>query len=139
MRNKPLWDPFSDTLGKQFPETPLPSVAHHVPEPQPSIILLLLLSSTKPVEHRGVTMAEGLIFTNEQCVGCNRCVRICSSFGASVSDSGPKNSSIRINSERCIVCGACIDVCTHDARQYLDDTDRLFADLEVHVGVSQAH
>ncbi|MBR3313459.1 MAG: diguanylate cyclase [Atopobiaceae bacterium] len=74
-------------------------------------------------------MAEELIFTNERCVGCNRCVRICSSFGASVSDSDPKHSSILINSERCIVCGACIDVCAHGARNYLDDTDRLFADL----------
>ena len=74
-------------------------------------------------------MSEGLIFTNEKCVGCNRCVRICSSFGASVSFSGPKHSSIKINSDRCIVCGACIDVCTHGARDYMDDTDRLFEDL----------
>ena len=75
-------------------------------------------------------MHEGLIYTNDRCVGCNRCVRVCSSFGASVSNSGPKRSSIRINSDRCIVCGACIDVCAHGAREYEDDTSRLFADLE---------
>lgn len=73
---------------------------------------------------------EGLIFTNDNCIGCNKCVRICSSFGASVSNSGPDKSSIRINDSRCIVCGACIDVCAHEARQYHDDTDAFLCDLE---------
>lgn len=74
-------------------------------------------------------MSEGLIFTNDKCIGCNKCVRICSSFGASVSKSGPDNASIRINSERCIVCGACVDVCAHGARQYVDDTQQFLDDL----------
>ncbi|MBR3318447.1 MAG: diguanylate cyclase [Atopobiaceae bacterium] len=74
-------------------------------------------------------MSEGLIYTNDKCVGCNRCIRVCSSFGASVSHSGPKNSSIEINSNRCVVCGACIDVCAHGAREYRDDTDAFFNDL----------
>ena len=74
-------------------------------------------------------MHEGLIYTNERCIGCNKCVRICSSFGASVSKSGPSKASVKINAERCIVCGACVDVCAHGARQYIDDTDRFFADL----------
>lgn len=74
-------------------------------------------------------MDEGLIYTNSNCVGCNRCVRICSSFGASVSIAGPERSSIRINAERCIVCGACIDVCAHKAREYVDDTEAFFEAL----------
>ncbi len=74
-------------------------------------------------------MREGLITTNDNCIGCNKCVRICSSFGASVSKSGPANSSVVINADRCIVCGACIDVCAHGAREYLDDTDAFFSDL----------
>ena len=74
-------------------------------------------------------MQEGLIYTNEKCIGCNKCVRICSSFGASVCKSGPSRASIRINAEQCIVCGACVDVCAHGARQYIDDTDRFFDDL----------
>lgn len=81
-------------------------------------------------------MREGLIYTNENCIGCNKCVRICSSFGASVSKSGPDNSSIRINSERCIVCGACVDVCSHGARQYHDDTDAFMTDLQAGVPIS---
>ena len=74
-------------------------------------------------------MYNGLIFTNENCIGCNKCVRICGSFGASISHNRPDHSSIYINPERCINCGACIDVCTHDARKYYDDTERFFSDL----------
>ena len=81
-------------------------------------------------------MREGLITTNSNCIGCNKCVRICSSFGASVSKSGPEKSSITINAERCIVCGACIDVCAHGAREYLDDTDAFFADLSAGESIS---
>ena len=76
------------------------------------------------------TMKNGLIFTNENCIGCNRCVRICCSFGATISHNRPDHSSIRINPERCINCGACIDVCGHSAREYHDDTETFFADLK---------
>ena len=75
-------------------------------------------------------MNNGLIYTNEDCIGCNKCVRICSSFGASISQSRPDHNSIGINSERCISCGACIDVCSRGARQYHDDTEAFFTDLE---------
>lgn len=81
-------------------------------------------------------MWEGLIYTNENCIGCNKCVRICTSFGASISKSGPNNASIKINAERCIVCGACVDVCAHGARQYLDDTSRFFDDLAAGESIS---
>ena len=81
-------------------------------------------------------MREGLILTNDNCIGCNKCVRICSSFGASVSKSGPANSSVVINADRCIVCGACIDVCAHGAREYLDDTDAFLSDLSSGASIS---
>ena len=74
-------------------------------------------------------MKSGLIFTNDNCIGCNKCVRICCSFGASISYNRPDHSSIHINPERCINCGACIDVCKHDAREYHDDTAAFFDDL----------
>ena len=75
-------------------------------------------------------MTRKLIFSNDNCVGCNQCVRICKSFGASISISENGRSLIGINPERCIVCGACIDVCRHHAREYADDTEQFFADLE---------
>ncbi len=74
-------------------------------------------------------MHEGLIYTNDNCIGCNNCVRICSSFGASVSKSGAEKTTIAINGDRCIVCGACVDVCSHGARQYRDDTEAFLNDL----------
>ncbi|MBQ4485765.1 MAG: hypothetical protein II936_02015 [Oscillospiraceae bacterium] len=40
-------------------------------------------------------MDKCLIYTNDKCIGCNRCVRICSSFGASISHSRPDHSSTR--------------------------------------------
>ena len=75
-------------------------------------------------------MNKGLIYTNDKCIGCNKCVRICSSFGASISHTRPNHNSIEINSERCINCGACIDVCQRGAREYLDDTNKFFNDLK---------
>ena len=75
-------------------------------------------------------MKSELIYTNKNCIGCNKCVRICYSFGASVSHNHLDNSSIQINYERCIGCGACIDVCKHQARDYHDDTEQFFEDLK---------
>lgn len=75
-------------------------------------------------------MYNGLIFTNENCIGCNKCVRICRSFGASISHNRPDHRAIYINSERCINFGACLDVCTRGARKFHDDTERFFSDLK---------
>ena len=27
-------------------------------------------------------LSKGLIFTNEKCVGCNKCINVCSAMGA---------------------------------------------------------
>lgn len=75
-------------------------------------------------------MDKGLIFTNDNCIGCNKCVRICCSFGASISQNRPSHSSIAIDPTRCINCGACLDVCKRDARDYYDDTEKFFSDLQ---------
>ena len=76
-------------------------------------------------------MKRELIFANDNCIGCNQCVRICKSFGASISLNNEAGKGlIGINHDRCIVCGACIDVCRHNARDYYDDTEVFFSDLE---------
>lgn len=75
-------------------------------------------------------MADKLIYTNEKCIACNKCVRFCNSPGASVSKPSGVHSVITINFDRCTVCGACIDVCERGARGYNDDTEAFFADLE---------
>ncbi|HAG68785.1 MAG TPA: hypothetical protein DCL38_02295, partial [Lachnospiraceae bacterium] len=75
---------------------------------------------------------EGLVYTNDSCIGCNKCIRACSCMGACISaqpDSDGR-SRIEVDGDRCIACGACFDVCEHNARVFHDDTERFFNDLK---------
>ncbi|MCR5033445.1 MAG: 4Fe-4S binding protein [Lachnospiraceae bacterium] len=76
-------------------------------------------------------MSSGLVFTNDNCIGCNKCISVCSAMGACIStmteDGKPR---IDVDGDRCVACGACIDVCEHNAREFVDDTERFFADLK---------
>ena len=76
-------------------------------------------------------LSKGLIFTNENCVGCNKCINVCSAMGACVSTVADENGRSRINVDpsRCVGCGACFDACEHGAREYSDDTAAFLADL----------
>ena len=73
---------------------------------------------------------NSLIYTTENCIGCNRCVSVCSSNGASIAVEENGKHRIRVNADRCVVCGACLDVCEHKAREFRDDTERFFEDLQ---------
>lgn len=66
-----------------------------------------------------------MIFTNERCVGCNKCIRTCPVLTANVASNG----RIDVAEEMCIQCGACFDNCRHKARDYEDDTEKFLADL----------
>lgn len=72
----------------------------------------------------------GLVFTNEKCIGCNRCISVCPVLTANQAVMVDGQARIEVNSEQCINCGACFDVCEHGAREYVDDTERFFADLK---------
>jgi len=73
----------------------------------------------------------GIITVNEEnCVGCNKCVRNCMVFEANVSYSTTQGNKVKVDYDKCIMCGKCIDVCEHDARGFSDDTETFFADLE---------
>ena len=74
-------------------------------------------------------MEKGLIYTNDRCVSCNKCVRVCTSPGASYVQSDGVHSLVQINARRCISCGACFAQCDHNARDYRDDTEAFFHDL----------
>ncbi len=72
----------------------------------------------------------GLIKTNENCIGCNKCIRTCSCIGANVAVEKDRGNVIEVDPKKCIACGACIDSCEHGAREYEDDTDRFFEALK---------
>ncbi|MDR2547838.1 MAG: methyl-accepting chemotaxis protein [Lachnospiraceae bacterium] len=66
----------------------------------------------------------------DKCVGCNACVRICPIDDANVAELDENGRMIlHVDDDRCIKCGECITGCTHGARNYTDDTERLFQDL----------
>ncbi|MBO4415885.1 MAG: EAL domain-containing protein [Lachnospiraceae bacterium] len=88
--------------------------------------------SKKPTVSGQKNVTEGLVYTNEHCIGCNKCIRACSCIGACVSTEPDENGNSRIivNGSLCVACGACFDVCEHDARDFKDDTERFFSDLK---------
>ena len=73
---------------------------------------------------------QSLVFTNDLCIGCNKCISACSCMGACVSHEVDRHNRIDVDKDRCIGCGACFDVCEHKAREYRDDTEKFFEDLK---------
>ncbi|MCR4762745.1 MAG: 4Fe-4S dicluster domain-containing protein [Lachnospiraceae bacterium] len=77
-----------------------------------------------------------LVRTNGNCIGCNKCIRACSSMGANVAVEQGRGNVIDVDPDRCIACGACLDACEHDAREYVDDVEQFFEDLKKGVKIS---
>lgn len=69
----------------------------------------------------------GLVFTNDHCTGCNKCVRTCPVLTSNVATEIGK---VTVSDTDCIACGACFDSCAHGARDFMDDTEKFFADLK---------
>lgn len=69
----------------------------------------------------------GFVFTNENCIGCNKCISHCPVL---ISNVATTVGTVTVDSGKCIDCGACFDTCTHGARDYTDDTKRFFDDLQ---------
>ena len=68
----------------------------------------------------------GLVFTNDNCTGCNKCVRTCPVL---TSNMATEIGKVTVSDTACIACGACFDSCAHEARDFIDDTEKFFSDL----------
>ena len=79
---------------------------------------------------------EGLVYTNDKCTGCNRCISLCPAITANHAVKDGEGYKIYVSGDSCIACGACFDACDHDARSYRDDTERFFKDLKEGVIIS---
>ncbi len=71
-----------------------------------------------------------IVYTNDNCIGCNKCIKVCSAIGACVSKEENGKARIEVDGSKCVACGSCIDVCVHGAREFEDDTERFFEDLK---------
>ncbi|MDR3564750.1 MAG: [Fe-Fe] hydrogenase large subunit C-terminal domain-containing protein [Negativicutes bacterium] len=81
-------------------------------------------------------MSDEILRTNSDlCVGCNKCIAKCP-VKANVAFRHDGKNKVRVDQEKCIHCGECIGACDHGVRDFADDTERFFADLEQGVKIS---
>ncbi len=77
-----------------------------------------------------MTEKQGLVYTNENCIGCNKCISVCPVMTANKASERDGKSVIEVDPEKCIGCGSCFDACEHGARSFNDDTEQFFEDLK---------
>lgn len=73
---------------------------------------------------------KGLVYTNEKCIGCNKCISVCPVMLANRAVEKDGKAIIEVDPGKCIGCGACFDACEHGARSFYDDTEDFFAALK---------
>ncbi|MCM1262145.1 MAG: methyl-accepting chemotaxis protein [Butyrivibrio sp.] len=76
------------------------------------------------------TTESSLVYTNEKCIGCNKCISVCPVLTVNYAVEENGKNRIAVDGKQCIACGACFDACEHEARNYNDDTERFFEDLK---------
>ena len=76
------------------------------------------------------TTDNSLVYTNSECIGCNKCISVCPVLTANYAIEEDGKNKIVVDGKQCVACGACFDACEHQAREYRDDTERFFEDLK---------
>ena len=79
---------------------------------------------------------DGMIYTNDRCVACNRCVHVCPAVGANVTANDSGRISVDVSDRNCIHCGKCIRECVHGARGYRDSLEDMLNDISKGMKVS---
>ncbi|OEF97495.1 diguanylate cyclase [Desulfuribacillus alkaliarsenatis] len=72
---------------------------------------------------------ELILTDHERCVNCNKCINVCPTEFANTVVSYKGKLVHSVNHDLCIGCGECVIACNHNARDYIDDTERFFSDL----------
>ncbi|MBD5453526.1 MAG: 4Fe-4S dicluster domain-containing protein [Lachnospiraceae bacterium] len=76
------------------------------------------------------TADNSLVYTNNECIGCNKCISVCPVLTANYAIEEGEKNKIVVDGKQCVACGACFDACEHQAREFRDDTERFFEDLK---------
>lgn len=74
---------------------------------------------------------NGIVYTDDNCIGCNKCISVCPILGANVAETRVNGNIIYVDQNKCIRCGACLSACEHNARKYRDDTEQFLNDLAI--------
>ena len=88
---------------------------------------------TKYTKERQKGMAKektGLVYTNDECIGCNKCISACPILVANKAMEKEGKSVIEVDPNYCIGCGACFDACEHKARSFWDEMEAFFEALK---------
>ncbi len=73
---------------------------------------------------------NSFVFTKDKyCLGCNKCIFVCP-VHANEAFVEADNNKVFIKDGFCISCGQCLTICGHGARDYDDDFENFFNDLE---------
>ena len=75
-------------------------------------------------------MRKLIVNNEENCVGCNRCIRACPVEQADYVTITDGKIKVSVNNDGCIACGSCIKACRHNVRDYEDDTELFISDLK---------
>lgn len=68
----------------------------------------------------------GIVYSDEKCIGCNKCIAACSVLGANCAIIQNGQNRVVVDSRKCVICGSCVSVCPQKARTYRDDSESFF-------------
>ena len=53
----------------------------------------------------GDLTGKAIVYTNDKCIGCNKCIKVCSAVGACISVEENGKARIDVDGNRCVACG----------------------------------
>lgn len=68
----------------------------------------------------------GIVYSDEKCIGCNKCIAACSVLGVNCAIIQNGQNRVVVDSRKCVICGSCVSVCPQKARTYRDDSESFF-------------